>query len=111
MAPKGALSKLGDVHVYTNVLECAALYHTAPLSTVGVDLGIWKYRKDLETEYLKQKKKGAKQLRSVTFYTWDFGGQVSLAILRVCTCMYIIYNMYRCMCKSIVVHTTFTIVR
>ena len=48
----------------------------APLSTVGVDLGIWKYRKDLEPEYLKQKKKGAKQLRSVTFYTWDFGGQV-----------------------------------
>ena len=52
-----------------------------PLSTVGVDLGIWKYRKDLEPEYLRQKKKGAKQLRSVTFYTWDFGGQVWECIL------------------------------
>ena len=48
-----------------------------PLSTVGVDLGIWKYRKDLEPECQKSRKKGAKQLRSVTFYTWDFGGQVS----------------------------------
>ena len=57
-------------------IECAA-----PLSTVGVDLGIWKYRKDLEPEYFKQKKKGAKQLRSVTFYTWDFGGQVWERIL------------------------------
>ncbi len=46
----------------------------APLSTVGVDLGIWKYRKDLEPSY--RAKKGSKQLRSVTFYTWDFGGQV-----------------------------------
>ena len=50
---------------------------------MGVDLGIWKYRKDLEQEYLKQKKKGAKQLRSVTFYTWDFGGQVYSYV--VCT--------------------------
>ena len=47
---------------------------------MGVDLGIWKYRKDLEPEFLKQKKKGAKQLRSVTFYTWDFGGQVHNSI-------------------------------
>lgn len=47
------------------------------LSTVGVDVGIWKYRKDLEADQLRLKKKGNKPLRSVTFYTWDFGGQVS----------------------------------
>lgn len=46
------------------------------LSTVGVDVGIWKYRKDLDPEYLKIKKRGPKPMRSVTFYTWDFGGQV-----------------------------------
>ncbi len=54
---------------------------TEPLSTVGVDLGIWKYRKDLETEFLKTRKKGSKQLRTVTFYTWDFGGQVSTSLV------------------------------
>ena len=43
---------------------------------MGVDLGIWKYRKDLEPEYLRTRKKGEKKLRTVTFYTWDFGGQV-----------------------------------
>ena len=50
------------------------LFYFVPdtLSTVGVDLGIWKYRKDLEGA----KKKGTKPMRSVTFYTWDFGGQV-----------------------------------
>ena len=47
-----------------------------PLSTVGVDLGVWKYRKDLEPEYLRTRKKGEKKLPAVTFYTWDFGGQV-----------------------------------
>ena len=50
----------------------------APLSTVGVDVGMWKYRKDLEPSY--RAKKGSKQLRSVTFYTWDFGGQVCVHI-------------------------------
>ena len=50
---------------------------------MGVDLGIWKYRKDLETEYNKVKKKGAKQLRTVTFYTWDFGGQVSHRVVQL----------------------------
>ena len=44
-----------------------------PLSTVGVDLGIWKYRKDLEKRLIRS----VKTMRSVTFYTWDFGGQVS----------------------------------
>uniref|UniRef100_A0A1X7UH02 non-specific serine/threonine protein kinase n=1 Tax=Amphimedon queenslandica TaxID=400682 RepID=A0A1X7UH02_AMPQE len=44
----------------------------APLSTVGVDLGLWKYRKDLEPSYRGKK---SVPLRSVTFYTWDFGGQ------------------------------------
>ena len=63
------------------------VFCAAPLSTVGVDLGIWKYRKDLEPEYLKQKKKGAKQLRSVTFYTWDFGGQVASV-----PCTYLVYT-------------------
>ena len=48
---------------------------------MGVDLGIWKYRKDLEPEYNKTKKKGSKQLRTVTFYTWDFGGQVSHSVV------------------------------
>ena len=53
---------------------CACTLET--LSTVGVDLGIWKYRKDLEGDYLRIKKKGNRTLRCVTFYTWDFGGQV-----------------------------------
>lgn len=38
-------------------------------------MGIWKYRKDLEGDP-RGKKKSPKNLRSVTFYTWDFGGQV-----------------------------------
>lgn len=50
--------------------------YTDTLSTVGVDVGIWKYRKDIDPDYLKIKKKGPKPMRSVTFYTWDFGGQV-----------------------------------
>ena len=49
----------------------------SPLSTVGVDLGIWKYRKDLEPDIKRITKKGAKIMPCVTFYTWDFGGQVS----------------------------------
>ena len=35
-----------------------------PLSTEGVDILDWEYRK------------GGKSQTSVTFYTWDFGGQV-----------------------------------
>ena len=43
---------------------------------MGVDLGIWKYRKDLEPDVRRMNKKGTKTLPCVTFYTWDFGGQV-----------------------------------
>jgi len=57
------------------------------LSTVGVDVGIWKYRKDLEGEQQRTKKRGVKPMRSVTFYTWDFGGQV-----RVCVWEYVCIN-------------------
>ena len=53
------------------------------LSTVGVDLGIWKYRKDLEGD-LRGKRKGSKQMRSVTFYTWDFGGQEEYYVTHQC---------------------------
>lgn len=47
---------------------------------MGVDLGLWKYRKDLEPSYRGKK---SVPLRSVTFYTWDFGGQVC-----VCVCVH-----------------------
>lgn len=53
-------------------------FFTEPLSTVGVDLGLWKYRKDLEPSYRGKK---TTPLPSVTFYTWDFGGQVSICFL------------------------------
>ena len=43
------------------------------LSTVGVDLGIWKY--NIEKESTHRSVKGDRK-KSVTFYTWDFGGQV-----------------------------------
>lgn len=51
---------------------------------MGVDLGLWKYRKDLEPSYRGKK---SVPLRSVTFYTWDFGGQVC-----VCVCAWCIVN-------------------
>ena len=82
------LSLVYNVHVFVCVSE--------PLSTVGVDLGIWKYRKDLEPEYLKSKKKGSKQLRTVTFYTWDFGGQVGLCAYR----MDFVYNQFLKICSN-----------
>ena len=58
----------GKLYKYT-----LSIYSGEPLSTVGVDLGIWKYRKDLEKRMIRS----VKTMRSVTFYTWDFGGQVS----------------------------------
>ena len=67
---------IGSLHVH--VLIMISSPSLAPLSTVGVDVGMWKYRKDLEPSY--RAKKGSKQLRSVTFYTWDFGGQVCVHI-------------------------------
>ena len=48
---------------------------------MGVDVGIWKYRKDLDSE--PRKKKG-KTMRSVTFYTWDFGGQEEYYVTHQC---------------------------
>ena len=54
-----------------------------PLSTVGVDLGIWKYRKDLEKRLIRS----VKTMRSVTFYTWDFGGQVSQFMYECVYCL------------------------
>ena len=60
------------------------VYAGEPLSTVGVDLGIWKYRKDLE----KRLTRGVKTMRSVTFYTWDFGGQVSHLLLTLSDVFY-----------------------
>ena len=54
-------------------------YAGEPLSTVGVDLGIWKYRKDLEKRLIRS----VKTMRSVTFYTWDFGGQVSYTFMYI----------------------------
>ena len=64
--------------IYPSILHIS-IYLTEPLSTVGVDLGIWKYRKDLEPSY--RGRKGSIPLRSVTFYTWDFGGQVITPII------------------------------
>ena len=52
------------------------------LSTVGVDVGIWKYRKDLDSD--PRKKKGGRSMRSVTFYTWDFGGQEEYYVTHQC---------------------------
>ena len=46
----------------------------SPLSTVGVDLGVWKYNLDREPSY--RSPRGAPKNKTVTFYTWDFGGQV-----------------------------------
>ena len=66
------------IFIYASILH-ALFYLTEPLSTVGVDLGIWKYRKDLEPSY--RGRKGTTPLRSVTFYTWDFGGQVITPII------------------------------
>ena len=74
------------VHYYY-IFSCVLIYFCyslAPLSTVGVDLGLWKYRKDLEPSYRGKK---SVPLRSVTFYTWDFGGQVC-----VCVCAWCIVN-------------------
>ena len=53
------------------------------LSTVGVDLGIWRYRKDLEPD-LRGKKKSGKTMKSVTFFTWDFGGQEEYYVTHQC---------------------------
>ena len=53
------------------------------LSTVGVDLGIWRYRKDLEPE-LRGKRRNLKAMKSVTFYTWDFGGQEEYYVTHQC---------------------------
>ena len=49
---------------------------------MGVDVGIWKYRKDLELE--PRRRKGGKTMRSVTFYTWDFGGQEEYYVTHQC---------------------------
>lgn len=65
---------------YPSILHIL-IYLTEPLSTVGVDLGMWKYRKDLEPSY--RGRKGSTPLRSVTFYTWDFGGQVITPIINL----------------------------
>lgn len=55
------------------------------LSTVGVDVGIWKYRKDLDGDPPRGKRKtGNKSMRSVTFYTWDFGGQEEYYVTHQC---------------------------
>jgi small GTP-binding protein len=53
------------------------------LSTVGVDLGIWRYRKDLEPD-LRGKRRSGKTMKSVTFYTWDFGGQEEYYVTHQC---------------------------
>ncbi|KAI6646758.1 Leucine-rich repeat serine/threonine-protein kinase 1-like [Oopsacas minuta] len=48
------------------------------LSTVGVDLGEWKYSKDLADNHfgaIKNKLKSPKGNPTITFYTWDFAGQ------------------------------------
>ena len=53
------------------------------LSTVGVDVGIWRYRKDLEPD-LRGKRRSLKAMKSVTFYTWDFGGQEEYYVTHQC---------------------------
>ena len=50
---------------------------------MGVDLGIWKYRKDLEPDQ-RTKRKAGKTMKSVTFYTWDFGGQEEYYVTHQC---------------------------
>ena len=66
------------------------LFLEPPLSTVGVDVGLWKYRKDLEPS---NKKKGGK-MKSVTFYTWDFGGQVQYTDLSIISSILLIHVQY-----------------
>lgn len=66
------------INFLIRTLKLIHIYFLDTLSTVGVDVGIWKYRKDLDGDQLRIKKKGNKPMRSVTFYTWDFGGQVSV---------------------------------
>lgn len=66
------------IHCVVRKCTCVCIVLRADtLSTVGVDVGIWKYRKDLEPDQQRLRKKGNKPMRNVTFYTWDFGGQVS----------------------------------
>ena len=50
---------------------------------MGVDLGIWRYRKDLEPDQ-RGKRKSGKTMKSVTFYTWDFGGQEEYYVTHQC---------------------------
>ena len=49
---------------------------------MGVDLGIWRYRKDLEPG--KKRAGGKEAMKSVTFYTWDFGGQEEYYVTHQC---------------------------
>ena len=76
------------MHCYIHV----SIYNTVPpfslpppetLSTVGVDVGIWRYRKDLEPD-LRGKRRSLKAMKSVTFYTWDFGGQEEYYVTHQC---------------------------
>ena len=47
-----------------------------------MDVGIWKYRKDIDGD--RGRKKTGKPMRSVTFYTWDFGGQEEYYVTHQC---------------------------
>ena len=44
---------------------------------------MWRYRKDLEPD-LRGKRRNLKALRSVTFFTWDFGGQEEYYVTHQC---------------------------
>ena len=60
-----------DIKVQSTLSSAAG--GAPPLSTVGVDLSVWKYTTDKDPAHRPQK--GSKKNPSVTFYTWDFGGQ------------------------------------
>ena len=68
------------------------------LSTVGVDLGIWKYTTDREPTH--RPVKGTPKKPSVTFYTWDFGGQVH-TYMCVCVCVCVRARVRVCACVSV----------
>ena len=83
MSEKGSVYNptWGERTSYLHSSQCPPDNQTAgkeQLSTVGVDLGEWRYSKDLPDTHilaLKNKLKSSKGNPTITFYTWDFAGQ------------------------------------